>query len=131
MESFDGYNFQELVDKYLIRHRSVLDIMTKLSESTARTNRALAKSVTICGCIKINAEKQVFPTDINYSELREYMQSHLEGELCESCREVIENEIGKTVFYLVALCDALDLNLSDVIEKEKKKLDALGIFSLT
>ncbi len=131
MESFDGYNFQELVDKYLIRHRSVLDIMTKLSESTARTNRALAKSVTICGCIKINAEKQVFPTDINYSELREYMQSHLEGELCESCREVIENEIGRTVFYLVALCDALDLNLSDVIEKEKKKLDALGIFSLT
>ena len=130
MESFDGYNFQELVDKYLIRHRSVLDIMTKLSESTARTNRALAKSVTICGCIKINAEKQVFPTDINYSELREYMQSHLEGELCESCREVIENEIGRTVFYLVALCDALDLNLSDVIEKEKKKLDALGIFSL-
>jgi len=131
VESFDGYNFQELVDKYLIRHRSVLDIMTKLSESTARTNRALAKSVTICGCIKINAEKQVFPTDINYSELREYMQSHLEGELCESCREVIENEIGRTVFYLVALCDALDLNLSDVIEKEKKKLDALGIFSLT
>ncbi len=131
MESFDGRDFQELVDKYLIRHRSVLDIMTKLSESTARTNRALAKAVTICGCVQISAQKQDFPADINYSELREYMQSHLEGELCESCREFVENEMGRTVFYLAALSDALGLDLDDVIDKEKKKLEALGVFSLT
>ncbi len=131
MENFDGHNFQELVDKYLIRHRSVLDIMTKLSESTARTNRALAKSVTICGCIKINAEKQIFPPDISYSELREYMQNHIDGQLCDSCREVIENELGRAIFYLAALSDALDLDLNEVMEKEKRKLEALGVFSLT
>lgn len=131
MESFDGQNFQELVDKYLIRHRSVLDILTKLSESTARTNRAVAKAVTICGCINLNAKKQVFPPDISYSELRDYMENHIEGHLCESCREILENELGRTIFYLAALSDALELDLNDIINKETKKLAALGVFSLT
>ena len=31
MDSLVKHDFQELVDKYLIRHRSILDILTKLS----------------------------------------------------------------------------------------------------
>lgn len=131
MDNFDEHDFQGLVDRYLIRHRSILDIMTKLSESTARTNRALAKAVTICGCVSICAKKQVFPNDIDYSELRDYMEDHLEGQLCESCQEVLESEIGRTIFYLAALSDALDLDLNKIIKKEKDKLEALGVFNLT
>src|SRR5690606_16867745 len=113
------------------RHRSILDILTKLSESAARTNRAVAKAVTVCGCIRINAEKQSFPNDINYSDLRPYMENHVEGKLCESCQDVIENEIGRTIFYLTAVNNALDLDLNEVIEKERKTLEALGVYNLT
>ncbi|HHT27849.1 MAG TPA: DUF1573 domain-containing protein, partial [Firmicutes bacterium] len=38
--------FQEAVNEYLVRHRSILDILSKLQESVARTNRAVAKAVT-------------------------------------------------------------------------------------
>ena len=51
-------NFQNSVDESLLRHRSILDIITKLQESQARVNRAVAKSVTNCGCIKVEAKKQ-------------------------------------------------------------------------
>ncbi len=30
------------------------------------------------------------------------MDSHIKGELCEHCREVIAEEIGKNLFYLIA-----------------------------
>ncbi len=51
-------DFQNEVSKSLIRHKSILDIMTKLDEYNARINRAVAKSVTSCGCISIDAKKQ-------------------------------------------------------------------------
>ncbi|HAG45078.1 MAG TPA: DUF1573 domain-containing protein, partial [Clostridium sp.] len=50
--------FQNSVDECLLRHKSILDIMSKLQESEARVNRALIKSVTSCGCLKVEAEKQ-------------------------------------------------------------------------
>ncbi|EET85405.1 conserved hypothetical protein [Clostridium carboxidivorans P7] len=50
-------DFQNAVDESLLRHKSILDIMTKLQESNARINRAIAKSITNCGCIKLTAEK--------------------------------------------------------------------------
>ena len=53
MKETSCQDFQANVEKYLIRHRSVLDIMSKYQESTARVNRALAKAVTECGCISI------------------------------------------------------------------------------
>ena len=34
-------NFQNSVDESLLRHRSVLDVITKLQESDARVNRAV------------------------------------------------------------------------------------------
>jgi hypothetical protein len=121
--------FQDTVGEYLIRHRSVLDVMAKLQEANARTNRAITKAVTTCGCIKIEATKQQVPTDISLDQMKEHMHNHLTGELCEHCREIIEAEIGNTLFYLAAISNAFDLNLYDVMLKEHKKLAALGVFN--
>lgn len=131
MKHTDETSFQTTVSEYLLRHRSILDVQTKLAEATARVNRAVAKSVTSCGCIAISAEKQRFPSDVSLRDLKQFMSSHLSGEMCEKCREVLETEIGTTLFYLAALCSLLDLNLKDVLEKEYKRVSALGVFNLT
>ena len=121
--------FQETVGEYLIRHRSILDIMAKLQEANARTNRAVTKAVTSCGCVKIVAEKQQIPPDIDLGQLKEHTQNHISGELCEHCREVVEAELGNTMFYMAALANSVNVNLYDVILKEHKKLSALGVFN--
>lgn len=123
--------FQGKVSELLLKHRSVLDSLSKFIESATRINRAISKAVTGCGCISINARKQQLPAEISLSECRKYMDSHLEGCLCENCREIIEDEIGNQLFYLSALCHLLDLRLEDVIEKEYNKLNALGYFHLS
>ena len=51
-------DFQNSVNDSLLRHKSILDILTKFSESNARVNRAVAKAVTNCGCLQIDAKKQ-------------------------------------------------------------------------
>jgi hypothetical protein len=51
-------DFQETVNDVLFRHKSIIDVMTKLQESDARLNRAIAKAVTSCGCIKISITGQ-------------------------------------------------------------------------
>ncbi|HYG60689.1 MAG TPA: hypothetical protein VD902_21655 [Symbiobacteriaceae bacterium] len=79
--------------------------------------------------MKIVAEKQQIPPDIDLVQMKEHMQNHLAGHLCEHCREVIESEMGNTLFYMAALSNSLDLNLYDVILKEHKKLAALGVFN--
>ena len=121
--------FQETVNEYLIRHRSVLDVLAKLQESNARTSRAVTKAVTTCGCIKIDAEKQQVPSDISLQEMKDHMHTHLDGQLCEHCREILEAELGNDLFYLAALCNLFDLNLYDILLKEQKKLTALGVFN--
>lgn len=131
MKNTNETQFQSTVAEYLLRHRSILDVQTKLSEAAARVNRAVAKSVTSCGCISVTAAKQKFPTDIGLRELKQFMASHLSGEMCEKCREVVETEIGTTLFYLAALCSLLNLNLRDVLEKEHARVSALGVFNLT
>ena len=131
MKDTDEIHFQESVSQYLLRHRSILDVQTKLAESAARVNRAVAKSVTTCGCISINAGKQTFPADVSLRDLRQFMATHVEGGLCGKCREVVETVIGTTLFYLAALCSLLNLNLEDVLEKEHTRVNALGVFNLT
>ena len=59
MKDFICKDFQESVSELLIRHKSILDIMTKLEEAQSRVNRAVAKAVTNCGCIKVNGRKQL------------------------------------------------------------------------
>ncbi len=124
-------NFQAAVDQYLIRHKSVLDVLTKYQESTARVNRACAKAVTECGCIQVTASRQNFPNDVSYRELSDYTSSHITGELCENCKEILTTEIGHSLFYLTALCNLTELKMSDVMERELKNVNTLGVFHLT
>ena len=126
-------NFQNSVDESLLRHRSILDIITKLQESEARVNRAVVKSITNCGCIKVEAKKQYTPDnidDLDLDDLSASLDTHMEGKLCENCREIIERELGNNLFYTTSLCNLLDLNLYDVILKEYDKINTLGKYNL-
>ncbi len=122
--------FQHSVSELLLRHKSILDAMTKLQESNARVNRAIVKSVTSCGCLRIDARKQNNPSDIPLKKLTEYLDSHIKGSLCDNCREVIEKELGSNLFYIAAVCDILDINLYDVMLKEYEKMKTLGVYTL-
>ena len=61
--------FQSSVPQLLVRHKSMLDVMTKYQESNARVNRALAKAVTNCGCLRIDA-KAAHPSDTSLKSCR-------------------------------------------------------------
>ncbi|GAA0079312.1 hypothetical protein UT300005_36910 [Clostridium sp. CTA-5] len=123
-------DFQNSVNDSLLRHKSILDILTKYSESSARVNRAVAKAVTNCGCMEINASKQSLPNeDDSLDNLSNCLNTHITGELCESCREIIEREMGNNLFYLTSLCNDLDINLYDVLIKEYNKINTLGKFT--
>lgn len=124
-------DFQDNVSKYLVRHRSILDVITKLQDSAARTNRAIVKSVTACGCMKIEADKQPIPDEVTLDKMGEYVQTHLEGKLCPECFEKVEAELGKLLFYMAATCTLLNLNLGSVIGSENNRISTLGIYSLT
>ena len=125
-------DLQDKVSDILVRHRSVLDVMTKLEESNSRINRAVVKSVTNCGCININATKQKLPTDANstLSDSKDCFKEHVEGELCETCKEFVEKEIGNHMFYVGAICNTLGISLNEAISNELKKVNTLGVFSL-
>lgn len=123
-------DFQTDVDERLSRHRSVLDLMTKYQDTTARVNRTLAKAATQCGCVELHAIKQSVPEDITLEQWHEYTSSHLNGKLCPSCRDAIQKDIGANLFYLAALCNALGLSMYDSILEEQKRMDILGNFHL-
>jgi len=126
-------NFQNSVDESLLRHRSILDILTKLQESGARVNRAVAKSVTNCGCIKVESKNKYLPPNIDDFNLDDLKSSHdpdVHGYLCENCREVVERELGNNLFYITSLCNLLDLNLYDILLKEYDKISTLGKYTM-
>jgi hypothetical protein len=122
--------FQSSVPQLLIRHKSVLDVLTKYQESNARVSRAIVKAVTNCGCIQIEAQKQRTPRNTSLKELSAYMDSHIRGELCENCREVIETELGANMFYIAAICDLMDTDFHSVMRKEYKKMKTLGVYNM-
>lgn len=125
-------NFQNDVNESLLRHKSILDIITKYSESSARVNRAIVKAVTNCGCIQINASKQHLSTnesDDSLDCLKNCLGSHIHGDICDNCREIIEREMGNNLFYLTSLCNSLGINLYDVLIKEDDKINTLGKFT--
>lgn len=123
-------SFQYAVSELLVRNKSILDEMSKLSDSNARINRSISKAVTQCGCIKINASKQDYPEDADYAKIKDFMSSHLEGKLCPNCRDIIEKDMGRHLFYLTTLCNNLDLNLYDIILKESERLRLFGKYNL-
>ncbi|TGE33114.1 DUF1573 domain-containing protein [Desulfosporosinus sp. Sb-LF] len=123
--------FQSTVKSLLIRHQSILDILSKGQETSARVNRAVVKSVTSCGCHSVNAHKKTLPPDASLADLKDLLDSQLEGSVCDNCRDIIEAELGKQLFYIAALSNALEISLSDVFYQEYKKLQTLTIFNLT
>ncbi|HHV54803.1 MAG TPA: DUF1573 domain-containing protein [Firmicutes bacterium] len=128
MEQQDLPALQAAVARNLVRHRSILDIMSKLDESGAKINRAVARSVTMCGCIRVNAGKQTFNGDLAHS--LESVDDHVLGELCDGCRENLETEIGRHLYYLAALGNVLGIDLEEVVRTELRRLAALGLFTL-
>lgn len=122
-------DFQDSVSKNLVRHKSILDIMSKMDVYSARINRAVSKSVTNCGCISIDAKKQHF-TGESYKDLPNGLDDHLRGEICEQCKEVLDLEMGNYLFYITALCDTIGLNLNEVIKHEYERNKTLGLFNL-
>lgn len=131
MNKFSLNEFQEKVDEVLVRHRSILDILTKLQESSTRVNRGVAKSATYCGCIELHVKKQEIPVDISYSQVKAYMDNHVKGELCDICREKIQEEISSNLFYITALCNLFDINMEDLLTNyNENNLKTLGQFGL-
>jgi hypothetical protein len=122
--------FQLTVQDLLFRNKSILDTITKFQDSNARVNRSIIKSVTNCGCIKINAQKQPLSEEGNFEDIKNALSTHIEGKLCDNCRDLIENEIGKNLFYLASICNTLDLNLYDIILKEEERVKLLGQYNL-
>lgn len=122
-------DFQCKVAEVIIRHKSILDIITKLDECNSRINRAVIKSATSCGCISIKASKQEYDKN-TLDEVRQSLKNHVEGNLCEVCKEKIEEEMGEYIFYLAALCDTLNISLTDVINTEYRNIKTLGIYNL-
>lgn len=122
--------FQYTVQELLVRNKSIIDQLTKFQDSNARVNRAIVKSVTQCGCIKIAAEKQEFPEDEDFEQIHNALATHMKGELCENCRDLIEKDVGRNLFYLASICNTLDLNLYDIIIKELDRVKMLGKYNL-
>ncbi len=124
-------DFQNKVKSLLIRHQSILDILSKSQEASARVNRAVIKSVTNCGCIGIDAHKKVIPSEATLSDLKDLLNNHIDGQICDNCRDIIMTELGKQFFYIAALANALNISLTDVISKEEDMLATLTVFNLT
>ncbi len=132
MQNSQFSKFQESVDENLIRHRSILDITSKLQEANARLNRAIAKAVTSCGCVTIKGELQSIPDNISsYHDMKDYMSNHLAGDLCSSCKDAIENELGRCLFYMSALLNVFGLEFDNIIKKEQSRIDTFGIYRLS
>lgn len=124
-------DFQNLVSQVLIRHRSILDCLSKHQESTSRVNRSIIKTVTNCGCISIVAGKQQYPSQNSLKECSGLTNSHIKGKLCDHCQEVIAEEIGNHLFYLVAICDLLGFNLQNIVSQEQSRISTLGHYLLS
>lgn len=123
--------FQDQVSELLLRHRSLLDVLTKYSQSNASVNRAVAKSITECGCIELNARPQGFSEEMELDQAKQQSKSHMKGNLCENCLDIVRSELGKNVFYMSALCNLLDIRLEDVVARESDKCSTLGLFNMT
>lgn len=124
--------FQDFIKDILIRNKSVLDQATKLQDACTHLCRNISKSATTCGCISIHAHKQPYPTieELSIDDLKSLMKTHIEGQLCPNCKELLEKEMGRILFYLAALANTFDLSLSDILEHEKKHTELLGKYSL-
>lgn len=131
MSTFTLNQFQEQVSDLLLRHRSILDVISKNQQSNSAVNRAVTKAITDCGCIQVNGSKQNFSNDMSMEELKDSLDTHLSGSLCESCKDTIRSELGRNLFYIASLCNLMDIDLEEVIRKESDTCSTLGLFHLS
>lgn len=117
-------DFQETVAKLHIWNKSILDILSKLNIANGKVARATIKAVTNCGCVEIDGKKSVITFDKKESG------SQIKGVLCEECRANIEKEIGENLYYLVSLCNTMNLNVDKIIMKEAERVKTLGKYNL-
>lgn len=118
-------DFQYTVREQLVCNRSILDILTRHQECSARINRTIVKTITGCGCLKLDVKKNSLPEEASLSELSAVLDSHLSGSLCPNCKDMIEGEIGRSMVYMAALCNSLDINMFDIMIKEHNKMKLL------
>ncbi|MCL6476798.1 MAG: DUF1573 domain-containing protein [Peptococcaceae bacterium] len=123
-------DFQNTVSELLICNRSILDALAKVQENSARLQWSVIKSVTRCGCIEINASRASIPPEATLADLKQILDSHVKGELCENCREFIAKSVGRLLFYTTAVCNLLDLNIYDILQEEQKQMKMLGYYNL-
>jgi len=122
--------FQSSVANLPTRHKSILDILTKLQDSGSRVNRAVIKSATSCGCISISADKQKYSEELTFDSMNDQLDDHVVGKLCRNCQTALIKELGNHIFYLTKLANTFELSLHDVLLKEIDTLSVLGKFSL-
>lgn len=122
--------FQQTTSELQLLNKSILDIVTKLDEQTSMLNRAVFKSATHCGCIEIHATKQIYSPHKSLEENQKELDTHIEGELCPKCRDKIKEEMGELLFYLASMCEALDLNMEEILTEKHKHLKTLGLYNL-
>ena len=125
-------DFQQFTNSILIRNKSILDQTTKLQDACTHLCRNISKSATTCGCITINAKKQpyLYEEASTIEDLKALMETHVNGELCPHCKELIEKEIGRVLFYLAAIANTFDLSLYDILKNEEIQTQILGNYSL-
>ncbi|WP_040953152.1 hypothetical protein [Gorillibacterium massiliense] len=131
MNSLSLKQFQDQVSELLLRHRSLLDVLSKYTQSGAAVQRSVAKGITECGCIQVHAGKQHYSTEMTIEDAKKLLDTHMAGELCENCTEIISAEIGRNLFYTASLCNLLGINLETVLEQESKRCSTLGFFNMS
>ncbi|HEX7056469.1 MAG TPA: DUF1573 domain-containing protein [Bacilli bacterium] len=124
-------DFQDQVSELLLRHRSLLDVLSKYQQSNASVNRSITKAITECGCIEVNAKKQPYSADLSKERLKQMLDTHVSGQLCEQCQDIIRAELGRNLFYMSALCNLLHIDLEDVVRRESEKCSTLGFFNMS
>ncbi|GIP36231.1 DUF1573 domain-containing protein [Paenibacillus sp. J2TS4] len=131
MNSLDLKQFQEQVSELLLRHRSLLDVLSKYQQSNAAVHRSVVKAVTECGCIEVNAGKQSYTSDMTLQDAKRALETHMDGHLCDNCLEIVGAELGKNMFYTASLCNLLDIDMQKIVNDESKKCSTLGFFNLS
>jgi hypothetical protein len=123
--------FQDQVSELLLRHRSLLDVLSKHQQAGAGVNRSVIKAITECGCVEVDAKKQAYDTELSADQLRKLTETHVKGTLCDQCMDNVVSQIGKDLFYLSALGNLLHIDLDEVLEKESQKCHTLGLFNMS
>lgn len=108
-----------------------MDVLSKLDQANSSVHRSVVKAITECGCIEIDARKQNFSEELSPEEWKERVKSHINGELCDQCKDTLMAELGKNLFYMSALCNLMNVDLEQVLGSEYDKCRTLGFFNLS